>query len=409
MAGLLDFLNTGDPQRDAAISRGLLTAGLQLMQSKGKFLPALSQGGMAGLGGYEHEVNRQLAAKRIGLQDQYLANQIDTQKREAELAKLPNQFYTSGQGVDATGGMDTDASNPNNIGSPSFDLPGYIKALYSKAPVQALQLQQAVRKQGPTAHTVAADGKIVFTDESGRVVSEITNPKPTEEKLTDDMREFEFAQKRGEVPAGVTFTEWMRGNKKAGATNIAINPEKAFLQALGPIAAKTIEASHDAATAAQSSNATISNIRESLSKGNVILGPGSEVRRTGMRIGQILGVGGKGSAESLANTKAVEQGLAQIELDAAQLMKGQGQITEAERAIIRRAAAGDIQSLTVSELDVALKAIERNNTQKINTHNSRMKNLPQSSGPLNPLLQAPPPPQATPRVRRYNPETGLIE
>jgi hypothetical protein len=180
MAGLLDFLNTGDPQRDAAISRGLLTAGLQLMQSKGKFLPALSQGGMAGLGGYEHEVNRQLAAKRIGLQDQYLTNQIDTQKREAELAKLPGQFIKPEmRGVDATGGMETAAEN-NHVPA-SMDLQGLIRA-YMGAPgglEKGFALQQALAPK-PKKLTHVAQGSTLFDEESGLPV--FSNSKAEDDK-----------------------------------------------------------------------------------------------------------------------------------------------------------------------------------------------------------------------------------
>jgi len=147
--GLLDSFFTDDPEKNSAITRGLIGAGLQLMQSKGRFLPALGQGGMAGVGGYDQERQRQLQAKRIGLQDEVLRNQLDEQKRQAELAKLPNQFYRapSAPGVDATGGMDTAIENPNNAAGPGgFDMPGYIQALMGKNPVQALQLQAAMQK-----------------------------------------------------------------------------------------------------------------------------------------------------------------------------------------------------------------------------------------------------------------------
>jgi hypothetical protein len=196
--GLLDIFNTGDPQKDAAISRGLLQAGLQLMQSKGKFLPALSQGGMAGLGGYEHEVNRQLAAKRIGLQDQYLSNQVDQQKREAALANLPGQFYNSGQGVDATGGMDTATSNPNNIGQASFDMPGYVKALYGKNPVAALQLQQSLQKPEVKLDTLAPGAKAGYF-KNGVWTEVATNPKTDDDKESPVAR---LIKERDKFPIG---------------------------------------------------------------------------------------------------------------------------------------------------------------------------------------------------------------
>jgi hypothetical protein len=147
--GLLDGLLPQDPEQRAAVTRGLLSAGLQLMQARGKFLPALGQGGMAGLGGFEQERQRQLQAKRIGLQDELLKGNIEEQKRQAELTKLPNQFYRapSSPAVDATGGMETAVEAPQNASGPGgFDLPGYIQALMGKNPVQALQLQASLQK-----------------------------------------------------------------------------------------------------------------------------------------------------------------------------------------------------------------------------------------------------------------------
>jgi hypothetical protein len=148
--GLLDGLLPQDPEQRAAVTRGLLSAGLQLMQARGKFLPALGQGGVAGLGGFEQERQRQLQAKRIGLQDELLKGNIEEQKRQAELTKLPNQFYRapSSPAVDATGGMETAVEAPQNASGPGgFDLPGYIQALMGKNPVQALQLQASLQKE----------------------------------------------------------------------------------------------------------------------------------------------------------------------------------------------------------------------------------------------------------------------
>jgi hypothetical protein len=179
--GLLDIFNTGDPEKDAAISRGLLSAGLQLMQSRGKFLPNLGQGGMAGLGGFDQERQRQVQAKRIGLQDELLRSQLDEQKRNAELAKLPGQFYRapSTPGVDATGGMDTALENPNNAAGPGgFDMSGYINALYGKSPVQAMQLQAALQKDDSLVKGQPGD---VFFDKKGNRRFEVPAAPPKED------------------------------------------------------------------------------------------------------------------------------------------------------------------------------------------------------------------------------------
>jgi hypothetical protein len=219
--GLLDIFNTGDPQKDAAISRGLLQAGLQLMQSKGKFLPALSQGGMAGLGGYEHEVNRQLAAKRIGLQDQYLSNQVDQQKREAALANLPGQFIKPEmRGVDATGGMETAVEN--NTVPASMDLQGLVRA-YMAAPggiEKGFALQQALAPKKPEYKTVGKS--LVRIGNDDRVDPVFTDPAELADKTPSAVREYEYA--RGQGYKG-SFDQWDKDRRRAGASsnNVSVN------------------------------------------------------------------------------------------------------------------------------------------------------------------------------------------
>jgi hypothetical protein len=77
-----------------------------------------------------------------------------------------------------------------------------------------------------------------------------------------------------------------------------------------------------------------------------------------LRIGQQLGVAGADANEQLANTRIVVQGLAQQELDAAAQMRGQGSLTEGERGILKRAAAGD-QTLSAAEIRQALASAQK--------------------------------------------------
>jgi hypothetical protein len=69
------------------------------------------------------------------------------------------------------------------------------------------------------------------------------------------------------------------------------------------------------------------------------------------------------------------QGLARQELSAAGQMKGQGQITESERGILRRAEAGDISELTVPEIQTLLGALKKTSNYRINQHNQNLQRL----------------------------------
>jgi hypothetical protein len=86
-------------------------------------------------------------------------------------------------------------------------------------------------------------------------------------------------------------------------------------------------------------------------------------------------VNGKDATEQLQNTRNVMQGLARQELAAAGQMKGQGQITESERGILRRAEAGDISELTTPEIQTLLGALKKTSQYRVGIHNQNLERL----------------------------------
>jgi hypothetical protein len=90
------------------------------------------------------------------------------------------------------------------------------------------------------------------------------------------------------------------------------------------------------------------------------------------RLGQSLGVGGESNQEMLQNTVIAMQGLAEFELLAAQAMRGQGAITENERALIRRASAGDLGTMTQGEVKELMGALEKTANYRIQSHQNRL-------------------------------------
>lgn len=99
-------------------------------------------------------------------------------------------------------------------------------------------------------------------------------------------------------------------------------------------------------------------------------GPGSTVQTALARIGQKIGVGGANQAETLQNTAQLIKGAAQLELDAAAKMRGQGAITENERKILQRAASVDPTELTKDEITQVLNIIQKSSTTRISQHNA---------------------------------------
>lgn len=111
-----------------------------------------------------------------------------------------------------------------------------------------------------------------------------------------------------------------------------------------------------------------------------------------MQVGTQLGLNGKSSKETLEKTRAAMQAMAQLELDAASQMKGQGQITESERAILRKAASGDI-SMSIGEIKTLSQVARKTAENRIRQHNQNVQPLLSNpnAGALAPFLTVPQP------------------
>lgn len=158
-------------------------------------------------------------------------------------------------------------------------------------------------------------------------------------------------------------------------TQVTVNAEKPLINELAGGLGKQIDSSLAAARSAQTSIVNAHGIRAALDSGKVISGPGTKFKVFGLRLGQALGAGGKDAAEMLVNTGNVVRSMAQAELDAATQMRGQGQITEAEREIIRRAASGSIDDMTEPEIRALVDATEKVARLKISNHVRNVESL----------------------------------
>ena len=164
----------------------------------------------------------------------------------------------------------------------------------------------------------------------------------------------------------VTFDN-VQALRRSSATNVAVtqNAEKKGVEIATTQAMKNLDESR---MMAQSANATLANIDRILpALDTAIVGPVADTRTTLLRIGKQLNIAGANADQVLKNTATVVQGLAQQELDAASQMRGQGALTEGERAILRRAAGGD-QSLTSGELQQGLMAAQRSARARLASH-----------------------------------------
>ena len=180
----------------------------------------------------------------------------------------------------------------------------------------------------------------------------------------------------GAMVPNVPLIDARKAIQKAGASNVGVSVNTAMKPLLGEIgkgAGEQINNDFAGARAAQGVLQNVAQIKSGL--GNAILGPMANQRVTLAQIGQSLGVNGKDATEQLQNTRNILQGLARQEMVAAAGMKGQGQITESERAILRKAESGQINEMTKPEVETLLNALTKTANYRIGVHQENLQRL----------------------------------
>lgn len=164
--------------------------------------------------------------------------------------------------------------------------------------------------------------------------------------------------------------------KLAGANQININTaENKFAGKLGDEIGGQVADVLSRGRAAQQTIATAGRLRSALDSGFVLAGPGASQGRTALQLGRILGVQGKNSEEIILRTGEAMRELARFSVQASYLLKGQGQITESERALLQRAESGDINDFTVPELKAFVNVIDRTARAAVEQSNDYARRL----------------------------------
>jgi hypothetical protein len=194
--------------------------------------------------------------------------------------------------------------------------------------------------------------------------------------------------------------------RTAGATRIDMGTremEKEFAKGV----VEDTRASFQQAKSAVNTVKTIQSIQPLLDKG-VYSGFQAGVPRAVDQFATALGVSGKNTQEKLANTAVAMQRLASLELSAAEAMKGQGAITENERSLIARAAAGNLRDFTDVEVRSLLSSLEKIAQQKISSHQQNYEIMSQDpvGSKYSKYYKIDVPAAPT---KKYNPATGRIE
>jgi len=393
--GLNDYLS--EAQRQAMQRQAMLSAAAALLKSSGRSTTpvslgqALGQGLEAGAAGYQQAQQGVLA--------QLMTKQKLDEAKRAQQAQLAYQNYLTGQptvGAEIT--PEQAISVPGMALGPTQERAAMIgQPAPSMAPSGMSNLtreQRMMLSALPAEKGIPEMLKLTQPSEKAKLLAEL-NMRPTLENLRllekpeadpekikilkalgmdvnlNNLRQLDKPESApNEVQllnaAGVPVTlENIMNLKRSGATNVIQNAEKQGVAIATTQAMKNLDESR---MMAQSANATLSNIDRILpALDTAIVGPAADTRTTLLRIGKQLNIAGADANQVLRNTATVVQGLAQQELDAASQMRGQGALTEGERAILRRAAGGD-QSLTSGELQQGLMAAQRSARARLSSH-----------------------------------------
>jgi hypothetical protein len=155
------------------------------------------------------------------------------------------------------------------------------------------------------------------------------------------------------------------------ATNIKIDNKlgEGLAKEVGPMIA-------DSAQRALGAHQQISNadtVIRAVDSNKIYAGPGANVRLKGAQIGQMLGIGGADSAETVSNTRAVIQGLARATVAARSALKGQGQVSDFEGKLLAKAESGEIEDMTPKEIKYIAQKNKEYGTKLIEQHGQLIK------------------------------------
>lgn len=375
--GLLDALGS---------DQGLLGLALLSAASPKPVRTGLGEGLLGGLQLVQQQraqrEDREQRRLMMEMQRQQMQRGLDDRKRQQELMSKRDQFLAS---IDPNQGPPMEAT-----------LPGAMRAGLDPREFAMLSPQQA----DPMAGFDKINPKD-YTPESLQQFMQTRNPAVLRaaQKPTDWNQQIVVGPD-GKPMVNQLLLDAKRQIARDGAARVvqSVNTEKPLLNTVAQGLGKQIDDSLAAARSATSAINTAQTLRAAVDSGKIVSGPGATFRVLGLQVGQMLGVGGKDGAEILANTRTAIKSMAQAELDAAQQMRGQGQITESERDIIRRAAAGSIDELTAPEIRLLSEAMEKTARFKIGQHKSNVKNLGSMSGAqaLMPFYQVDEPPPYKP-------------
>ena len=361
MSGLLDFIKTPEGQGLlSAVAGGLAGA------RRGTPLNNIGRGGLAGLAGYSGALDRQGMEGDRAFQQQQRQMQMDEMKRKQAEAQAQQQWRSGLPGVmkqmEPTYGAGEEGptmtpGNPNAVND-------YL--MRPESPFLDDLLKQQLFPKEPESFSLKP-GEVRFkgSQQIAALPERIDPNKP-------------FILVDGKPVANPEYQKYEFNKAERGATRVSQNvtnrvenkASESVAGQVGPLLGASLTSAEGAMRVLDASDRVI----RAMNSGKVITGPLANARVSGLQIGQMLGVGGKDSAEVLANTRQAIRGLSEMTLQGRKEMSGQGAITDRESALAEKATSGDINDLTAEEVKILANASARASRYQIQKHQNRVRN-----------------------------------
>jgi hypothetical protein len=333
------LLGTADDPR----TMGLLSMGLRLMSTPGKFGSAFGQAGLGAMGDMQQAQQMQEQRKRAGLQEQLVMLQLAQAKAQQEQAAAMQARKTRDDEILAGSFRPLPGPMPDGQAGvqPRFDIQGMLgRGLSMDSVPEAIRLQQ-VLNPGPKLRDVAPGASVI--DERDPTKPLYTAPK--EDAVPSDWRLYQLS---GAPQRGVTFDAWDQARRKAGATNIGmpkidIKMGESVAGQIGPMAKDSRVQVGGAVTMWDAAD----RLGKALESGKVTSGPLASKVQTVKQFVQVIA---GGNDESIRQTQQAIRSLSKMAVEARKQLQGQGQVTENEAKAVEKADGGNIDDMTTGEL-----------------------------------------------------------
>ena len=357
--GLLDSLDS-DQFR---LGMGLLAAG-----------GARSDGANAG----------QRLQEALGGLDAYKANKLKQRMFEMQMAEQQSQIEQARGLREAASSSfrSPDMANAMSMGpamgggsvpqvQPGFDSQGYINKLYGMGmPDKALAHQAAIQKDD--APIKLGPGDQLYSGKASGYKPLLSIP----EKVTTPaaVQEYQFAKTQG---YDGSFMDFQLSQKKAGATNISTRIENKMGDSLASQVGPMAKDSRIQAQGAVKMFDAADRIEKAIGSGMVSAGPLSTQIQTVKQLVQKIG---GGNDDGIRQTRQVIKSLAEMSVEARKQLQGQGQVTESEAAAVAKADSGDINDLTIGELEDLVALTKRASHYTAKSHNELLGQMETGDG-----------------------------